>query len=386
VTKASPALLVVDSLHGLVQATPVAPHVLSPQPLATSVSAVLDRLSEWQRDFARGQSASTVRAVRGDWSQYIAWCEGTGSSPLPATVEQLEAFLENAIIRGRKRATINRYLYTVGLVHDAAGLPNPVKDTRWGNKWKALVRELGERCANDSRQAGELVGRDIQRILLTLGNSARDLRDAAMLSLASDTLLRESELVAVRIEHFAPVGQDGAYSLRVPFSKANQEGKDGDYRYVDATTMSRIRAWQSVAGITRGFLFRPIGGRPKTAPVGALVGAYDGLPLGRQEVARIFRRRALAAGLDHAGTISGHSMRIGTANDLINAGYTTAQIQHAGGWNSPVMVHRYTRRSMAGQNAVAGLRKQQRKADRVDPAPSHTLRSDAADGDADHQA
>ncbi|WP_017462652.1 tyrosine-type recombinase/integrase [Dyella ginsengisoli] len=48
---------------------------------------------------------------------------------------------------------------------------------------------------------------------------------------------------------------------------------------------------------------------------------------------------------------------MGTANDLINNGATTAQIQHAGGWRSAEMVNRYTRRSRAGVNAVADLRR-----------------------------
>ncbi|EIL90106.1 tyrosine-type recombinase/integrase, partial [Rhodanobacter sp. 115] len=84
------------------------------------------------------------------------------------------------------------------------------------------------------------------------------------------------------------------------------------------------------------------------------------LPLGAQEVARIFRRRAVAAGLDHAFTISGHSARVGSANDLINNGYTTAQIQDAGNWKSAEMVQIYTRRSQAGANSMADMRRSQK--------------------------
>jgi hypothetical protein len=43
------------------------------------------------------------------------------------------------------------------------------------------------------------------------------------------------------------------------------------------------------------------------------------------------------------------------ANDLIERGYTTAQIMDAGKWKSPQMVGIYTRRSGAGQSAVADL-------------------------------
>ena len=75
-----------------------------------------------------------------------------------------------------------------------------------------------------------------------------------------------------------------------------------------------------------------------------------------QEVARIFRRRAKSAGLENAGTISGHSARIGSANDLAEYGATGTQIQLAGGWKTDRMVTYYTRRSQAGINAMGALR------------------------------
>ncbi|ODV26542.1 MAG: hypothetical protein ABT19_02795 [Rhodanobacter sp. SCN 68-63] len=371
-------LLVLDGLHGLVRAAPVATHALEAVPRVLTQEEVFARLGEWAKDFSAGQAPATVRAVRADWAQYMAWCEGTGRPALPADVDQLEAFLRNAIVRGRKLATVRRYLYTVGLVHDAAGIANPANDRRWKNKWKVLLRELRARGAITPAQAGALEAADVRQILARLGDSPRDLRDAALIALASDTLLRESELVAVRVEHFHYNRTRRVWTLHVPFSKANQDGQALDDRYVHAGTMARVRQWMDCAGIDAGFVFLPIGGRPKAPPpaarsLQALPGTdapvpaaplpapvkdpMEPQPLGAQEVARIFRRRAVAAGLEHAATISGHSARVGTANDLINNGATTAQIQHAGGWRSAEMVNRYTRRSQAGVNAVADLRR-----------------------------
>lgn len=367
-------LLVVDSLHGLARTEPLGPPTDAPGP-PDSKDALIERLARWQQDFLEGMSAATVRAVRADWAQYIAWCERTRQPPLPAPVERLEAFVRDAVVQGRKRTTVQRYVYTVGLVHTAAGLPSPAKDPRWKAKWKGLLKELKHRGQITATQAGALERKDVRTILATLGTSRHDLRDAAMLALASDTLLRESELVAVRVEHFAYNRTRDAWTLHVPFSKANQDGQEADYRFVSPAARARVEAWLATAGITTGYVFLPIGGRPKaptfdpidsliqiaptrraTANAAALrVPTTEPAPLAAKEVARIFRRRALAAGLDHAPTISGHSTRIGTANDLINAGKTTAQIQHAGGWRSAEMVNLYTRRSQAGANAVADL-------------------------------
>jgi integrase len=329
----------------------IAADIQEPRPaLAASVDDVLGRLASWSSDFAAGSATATVKAVRSDWSQYLAWCSLAGATPLPASVAQLETFLSAAIDKGRKRATIDRYLYTVGVVHVAAGLPSPSKDPDWPVKWKKLIRRLTAAGGHARKQAGELDSAGIVAILATLGGSPRDLRDAALLSLASDTLCRESELVAVCVEHLHHNRRRNTWSLHVPFSKTNQDGAAPDYRFVSLETIARVRAWQAAGGIADGVLFRPIGGRPKT-------GESSSPALLAQEVARIFRRRAKVAGLDNAGTISGHSARIGSANDLAENGATSTQIQHAGGWKTERMVTYYTRKSAAGFGAMDALRR-----------------------------
>lgn len=356
-------LRVVDALQELTAVPAIAPAIHAPRPaLAASVEAVLERLTSWSADFAEGSAPATVKAVRSDWTQYLAWCEATGMTPLPASVGQLEAFLTATIDKGRKRATVDRYLYTVGLVHIAAGLPSPSKDPDWPVKWKKLIRRLKSTGGHARKQAGELDSAGIETILTSLGGSPRDLRDAALLSMASDTLCRESELVAIRVEHLHHNRRRNTWSLHVPFSKTNQDGAAPDYRFVSLATIARVRAWQAAANITAGALFRPLGGRPKTP--GDSTEAL--LP---QEVARIFRRRAKAAGLEHAGAISGHSTRIGSANDLAEYGATGTQIQQAGGWKTDRMVTYYTRRSSAGVNAMAGLRQTRCRTDDPDGEP-----------------
>lgn len=351
-------LLVVDSLQGLTCAPPIATTRLNEAVVPLSLAGVVERLTTWQRDFADAQADATVKAVRADWGQYIRYCEGTGQAPLPASLEQLHDFLINAIERGRKRTTVSRYLYTVSLIHDAAGLPNPAKHRRWPLMWKALGKKMKESGAGYRKQAGALVESDVERILATMGDAPRDLRDAAMLSLASDSLLREAELVAVQLAHLRPDPAEDGWSVWVPSSKTDQTGEGDDFRYVSDDTLARLRRWTEASGISEGYIFLPIGGRKRAAVKAAELELrpIPVLPLQPDAVARIFRQRALAAGLKKGWTITGHSTRIGTANDLMRNGSTIGQIKHAGGWKSDVMVHAYTRRSKAGQNAVHKLR------------------------------
>lgn len=364
-------LLIADGLKGLSDAEAIAIEAFKPrEAIVHSKEQLLNRLMEWDQAFVKDNSRATVMAVRSDWQQYLAWCEGTKSHALPCSVNNLEAFLENAIARGRKRATLSRYVYTIGLIHDAVHLPNPVKEPSWKQKWKALVVNIADAGSDRMKQARALTAADIDTIRASLGDSPIDLRDAALLSVAYDTLCRESELVRIEVADIKPDKGTGKYSLIVWFSKVDQAGTGTDKRYISAETYSRIQVWLKSQGITEGRIFRPIRGRPKKILVDRLnqTAAAESrkelsvrekaliTSINPQEVARIFRRRAAAAGIEGSKEVSGHSARVGSANDLIKNGASTAQTMRAGGWKSEAMVMHYARNSRAGQNAMEDMR------------------------------
>nr|WP_233341613.1 tyrosine-type recombinase/integrase [Escherichia coli]UGK56231.1 hypothetical protein [Escherichia coli]UGK56623.1 hypothetical protein [Escherichia coli] len=49
---------------------------------------------------------------------------------------------------------------------------------------------------------------------------------------------------------------------------------------------------------------------------------------------------------------TGHSVRVGGAIELANAGYTHLQIMEMGNWSNPEMVSRYIRNIDAGKKAM----------------------------------
>lgn len=60
-------------------------------------------------------------------------------------------------------------------------------------------------------------------------------------------------------------------------------------------------------------------------------------------VKRLIKQSAVLAGLDQTDVdaFSGHSMRVGAAQDLLCAGHDTAAIMRAGGWKSINVLGRY---------------------------------------------
>jgi hypothetical protein len=70
-------------------------------------------------------------------------------------------------------------------------------------------------------------------------------------------------------------------------------------------------------------------------------------------VRRILKGLAVAARLGHGKTVSGHSLRVGMAQDLVAADMDLASVMQAGGWATPHMVARYTEKLTARRGAVA---------------------------------
>ncbi len=171
------------------------------------------------------------------------------------------------------------------------------------------------------------------------------LRNRALLAVAYDTLCRRSELVALQREDLQ-AGPHGDGTLLVRRGKTDQEGA-GMVRFLAPDTMKTLLDWTAAAGITEGPLFRSVrkGGR---------VG--DALDPG--DVARLFKTMSRAAGLpaEQVARISGHSSRVGAAQDMAASDrIEMPAIMQVGGWKSPQMVARYTQRQTARRSGAAKL-------------------------------
>lgn len=336
-------LLVVDSLTPtLVGGGDMRPHAQAAEP---TLAVIKKNLKKWETRYRASTSTATRRAVRADWQVFFAWCERNGRRALPVAPEDLLMFLQDMVVLGKRRSTLNRYVSTIRLVHGGAQLADPTLFPEWKLEWRALVKHLAERGANAPKQAEPLTSDQVKTILASLGESPIDLRDAALISLASDTLCRESELVRLQKEDFKASGRNFSVDLRD--NKTDQEGL-GSSRFCSAATKARIDAWCACAGIAKGHIFLAIG--RKKRPIASAK------PIRAPEVARIFRRRAVAAGVESGSAVTGHSTRVGSAVELLEFGQPVTAVQFAGGWKSPRMVLHYGKRALAGQNAMAELR------------------------------
>ncbi len=185
-------------------------------------------------------------------------------------------------------------------------------------------------------QVDGLIWQDVERVCIqaeTDGTLA-GLRDAAMIRLMSDCLLRISEVVAANVEDFKGT------TFTVQGSKSDQEGR-GDSLYVCDRTRSIMSKYLEGSGIDDGALFRQI---PRGGHI-QLNRLHD------HSARRIIQKRASDAGVD--GFISGHSLRVGSAMSLAAAGATVVDMQVAGRWKSSQMPAHYAKAELAERGAIA---------------------------------
>lgn len=277
---------------------------------------------------------STIRAYRADFNTFIDYCDGQGESALPASQQVTASFVAELVGRGWKAASITRALGAVASIHTLNSLPDPTKmpDAR------LAIRRMKRTIGCFSRQAAAITDDIRDRMLAACDRSLRGLRDRAILILAYDTLCRRGELVSLELSDLTSrisekTGTTQTW-IHLRCSKVDQDRR-GRYLPLSPESVKALREWIKAAKIKEGKLFR-----------GVLRGDIltDGFDL--CSVNRAFKRVAKAAGLDPklVAGISGHSTRVGAAQDLVVSGKSLPMIMHMGRWTKPETVMRYVER------------------------------------------
>ena len=289
-------------------------------------------------------SGNTQRAVRSDLAIYAAWCAERGVPALPAGAETITAFVD-AMAAVRAPATVRRYVASIAAAHRAMGYAKATGSEPVRRALQRMHRRKGRRQA----QARGLTWALRQRLMEAAGEGLIDARNRALLAVGYDTLLRRGELVALQVTDIVEE-LGGAGTVLVRRSKADPEGR-GAAVYLARDSMALVREWLKRSAVCEGRLFR------------SLNRGVVGERLDASQVPRIFKAMAGRAGLpaEVVEGISGHSTRVGAAQDMVAGGIGMAAILHAGRWKTPAMVNRYGERLLARRSGAAQLARLQHR-------------------------
>ena len=274
---------------------------------------------------------NTIKAYQHAIRQFEIWLDGR-----PPNDSLLANYITELYQDGKSPATISKIVAAVKwtVKNHSVGLG----DFSFEITEKTLT---GIRREGKNRGRGQVEGITwdmVKRIcaLAEADNTVAGLRDSALIRLMSDCLLRISEAVAVDVADVDSV-------LTIHQSKTDSEtgGLPDGTLYIGDPTRQVIKRYCEAGGITKGALFRR-------------VRRGDNITSGRlsvQGARNAIKHRAREAGVE--GFISGHSLRVGSAVSLAQAGASVVDMQVAGRWKSPQMPAHYTRAELAERGGIA---------------------------------
>lgn len=355
--------------------------------------------------FASAAAPASIRALKQDGEAFDLWCRRQHFRTYPATPQMVAAWLRARAREGAAPASLGRYKASIGKLHRLLGLEDPTRHElvrlaiashrRHVGSQQKQARALRYRGAVKDPLTDAPRGIHIRAILEACSPCPTGLRNRALLSVAYDTGLRASELVAIDVTDIIEAIDPDARLLRIGRHKGDQEG-EGATAYLSPRSVRAIEAWCIAASIAEGPLFRRVivrryAARPAVramrpneisgratwdrrkfvakAAIAARVEYHVGEkalhPGSLTPILRGMIESALASGTfvdidpeqaaKQIAAFSSHSTRVGLNQDLFAVGETLAGIMDALRWKTPKMPLAYNRNLAAEAGATGRL-------------------------------
>lgn len=273
---------------------------------------------------------STIRAYRADFSDFINFCHKRNTTALPAGSHFVAQYISKLTESGRSSASIRRALCGLSAIHRLNRLDDPSKDPDVNLEMRRMHRKLGR----SAKQALGINGDLLDKLLLATEDSIRGIRDRALLLVAYDTLCRRSELVSLKVKDVKINIKNGSETTSILLRKSKTDQDfTGKWLHLSQRAHLALLGWIEKLPKDQEYLMVGInrGGRISSSQ------------LGSGQINHIYKRIAKNAGLGDGliEQISGHSMRVGAAQDLLNSGASMPIIMQRGRLSKSDTMMRY---------------------------------------------
>jgi integrase/recombinase XerD len=286
--------------------------------------SIEDALSKLQGAYA----PNTLKSYYADARAFVDWCGEINIKPFPISSETLCAYIE-FLQHNVAYSSIRRRVSSLRRLNRMLGFQD---ETRTEEVYLA-IRQLKRAKCLEQRQAVGINHDILVKMIDAQPNSLAGARNRALLSLGYDFLTRRSELVAIRTEDlkFTP---DGALKGIIRKSKTDQYGR-GRLVFGSERSAKLVRKWMRL---------KPREIQPVFCAINH--GRCEDRAICDRNVNDIIKRSVVKVKRCERPSdleVSGHSLRVGAAQDLLIRGYDLAAIMRAGGWSDPSTVSRYLR-------------------------------------------
>jgi len=271
---------------------------------------------------------NTLKSYYADARAFVDWCGERNIEPFPIASETLRSYIECLQVNAAY-STIRRRIASLRRLNKMLGFED---GTQTEEIYLAIRRLKRSKCLEQNQAVG--INHDILvKMIAVQPDTLAGTRNRALLSLGYDFLARRSELVAIRSGdlQFTP---DGALKGMIRRSKTDQYGR-GRLVFGSERSAKLIREWLRL---------KP----QKIQPVFCAInhGKFEDRAICDRNVNDIIKRSVVKVKRCERPSdleVSGHSLRVGAAQDLLIKGYDLAAIMRAGGWSDPSTVSRYLR-------------------------------------------
>ena len=270
---------------------------------------------------------STIRAYKANFERFIEFCEKRNIDALPANPSDVALYIAQLTKSGLKSSSIRIAVASISSIHKLNQLGDPTQHPDVKIELRRMHRTLGR----SSKQAFGITATILEKMLSATSNNLRGVRDQALLLLAYDSMCRRSELVSLKVADINLIENINEMKIRLRKSKTDQE-LQGRWIFASKRSKEAISAWIEKARLNDGYLFRGINNAIEITN-----------ELNCSQINRIYKRLAREANLSNEiiDRISGHSMRVGAAQDLLKSGASMPMIMNKGRWSKPDTVMRY---------------------------------------------
>ncbi|WP_238365439.1 tyrosine-type recombinase/integrase [Mesobacterium pallidum] len=287
-------------------------------------------IAEYKRRSEGAFAPQTLRNYRLIVRQFRTWCVDNDHDPEPPVSPSIVAEWVESMGGKLAATTIETRLWGIAELHRSMFLVPPCRHRLVELALKRVKRKFG----GGRRQAVALGKAEVLGAIGRLGTSRKDLRDKALLWIATDSWCRASEIVAFKVRDLLRQ-DDGSSLLFLERSKTDPNGM-GAYAYLSPRGAKAVMQWIQLAELKDA---DPI--LTKSQPGGKKA------PLDPSTVSRIMKR------CTGRKDVSSHSTRVGGVQDAFRLGCDLSSIMVAGRWASAEMPARYGRKILASQSAAA---------------------------------
>ena len=275
------------------------------------------------RRFDGAFAPNTLRAYKADFKHLLYWCDEQKLDVTKLNRKDFASYLTH-YADALSTSTIRRRLASISTILDLSGWDNPTSTSEAIITMKRIQRLKG----SWQKQASPLTQSVLTKLLEVCDDSIAGQRNKVLLHLGYETMRRRSELCSFCFEDLI-LHPSGKVAIKLNYSKTDQFGA-GKLLLISKGLHELINDWKKIA--IDGHILRGIKAN------GAL-----NKKLSPGSINIILQNLQSNAGLNIEPLLSGHSLRVGRALDLLEAGESLPKIMLRGGWKTESTVIRYLR-------------------------------------------